>query len=136
MTDDDLDNLLRDHLRAELIPQRGRAEAAFREALAAPSLDRLRITPQTAAAAASRSTKATATRPARPIAPSTFRHAFTVGLSLAACVAIAFVLPPFLHRPGAASDPVQATSGERVVEQGTIVRDPPRTPTSPDLQRD
>lgn len=83
MRDDELDNLLRDHLAGELDAVRGQARRAFEREVTRPMQVRLRQRAWTQVRAR-------------------VRHAVPIALSMAACAALGFYLPRFLASPAAA----------------------------------
>jgi hypothetical protein len=78
MSRDELDDLLRLHLRDKLSGQRGRALRAFEERVTRPMQMRL----------------------SRPTRSTRQRQWATTALAMAACMAVGFVLPRFLASPG------------------------------------
>jgi hypothetical protein len=84
MRDDELDNLLRDHLAGELDAVRGQARRAFEREVTRPMQLRLRQRAWTQIQAR-------------------IRHAAPIALSMAACAALGFYVPRFLTGPGNSS---------------------------------
>jgi hypothetical protein len=101
MSRDELDDLLRSHLRDKLSGQRGRALRAFEERVTRPMQVRL-------------------SRPTR----ATQRHRWaTTGLAMAACMAVGFVLPRFLSSPGSDAEwPAAGTFNPSLADYGPATR--------------